>query len=114
MEAGGQALVPGAEPGIYALRMTVGAVIRKPVLPEQDLKVFIDATQVAHIAQTEGYSQFQEFKFAHEAFAGGPRTTLRLHHPGAVRPSNLGASTDTRRLAFCFRRLTLARLLTPE
>lgn len=103
-----------AEPGTYVLRMTAGAVVRKPELPEQDLALFIDATPIAQITQTEPHAQFQECKFEHQAFAGGPRATLRLHHPGAVRPSDLAPTTDTRRLAFGFKRLTLARLLDPE
>jgi hypothetical protein len=99
------------EPGTYVLRITAGALIRKPEVSGQDLDVFIDATQVAHIIQSEGFAQFNECKFDHEAFAGGPRTTLRLHHPDAVRPFDLGVNTDTRRLAFCFKRLALVRLV---
>ena len=100
-------------PGTYALRITAGAVIRKPDLSTQDLAVFINDVQVAHIVYTEALVQFQECKFPHEVFAQAPRTTLRLHHPAAVRPFEVGLNSDRRCLAFSFKRLTLVRL-TPS
>jgi hypothetical protein len=100
--------------GAYALRMTAGAAVRRPERPTQDLEVFIDTTQVADIVYYFAHVQFNECKFAHDVFAGEPRTTLRLHHPGAVRPSDMGPSTDRRRVAFSFKRLTLIRLLQPQ
>jgi hypothetical protein len=101
------------EPGTYALRMTAGSLIYKPDLPARKLLMFINATQVACFVSTESHAQFHECKFPHEAFTCAPRTTLRLHHPDAVRPSDLGESADNRLLAFCFKRLTLVRLVLP-
>ena len=103
-----------AEPGAYVLRMTAGSLIREPRLPVQKLVVFINGAQVAHIVSDESHARFHECKFPHEAFASAPRTTLRLHHPDAVRPSDLGDSADRRRLAFYFKRLTLVRQLPPR
>jgi hypothetical protein len=103
-----------AEPGAYVLRMTAGSLIRESRLPTQKLVVFINATQVAHIDSDESHARFHECKFPHEAFASASRTTLRLHHPDAVRPSDLGDSADSRRLAFYFKRLTLVRLLPTD
>jgi hypothetical protein len=102
-----------AEPGAYVLRMTAGSLVREPRRPVQKLMVFINATQVADIVSDQSPAQFHECKFAHEAFASELRSTLRLHHPDAVRPSDLGDSADRRRLAFYFKRMTLVRLLPP-
>jgi hypothetical protein len=103
-----------AEPGTYALRMTAGSFIRKPDLPARELVMFINATDLAHFVSTESHAQFHECKFPHEAFASAPHTTLRLHHPDAMRPSDFSESADSRLLAFCFKRLTLVRLLPPD
>jgi hypothetical protein len=102
------------EPGTYVLRMTAGAFVTKPALSAQEMAVFVNTTHVGHIVSTEYHPQFQECKFQHEAFAGGPRTTLRLHHADAARPCDIGSNPDSRRLAFSFKRLTLVRLLPPN
>jgi hypothetical protein len=102
-----------AEPGAYVLRMTAGSLVREPRRPVQKLMVFINATQVADIVSDRSPAQFHECKFPHEAFASELRSTLRLHHPDAMRPSDLGGSADRRRLAFYFKRVTLVRLLPP-
>jgi hypothetical protein len=102
------------EPGTYALRVTAGSFIRKPDLPVQELKLFINETEVAHTFSNDadGHVRFEEHKFPHEAFTRASTTTLRLHHPDARRPIDLGINGDTRRLAFSLKRVTLARLLS--
>jgi hypothetical protein len=100
-----------AEPGTYALRFTAAALVRKHEPWEQLLAVFLNDEEIGRRSETEGHARFQEFKFQHEAFGGTPRATLRLHHPGAVRPSDVDGTRDTRRLAFAFKRLSVVRLL---
>ena len=102
------------EPGTYALRFTAGAFICKPELPRQVLEVFVDAWQIASLIYREGHPQFQECRFSHEAFASSSRAALRFRHPNAARPSEVYDGKDGRRLAFNFKRLTLARLLAPD
>jgi hypothetical protein len=102
------------EPGTHALRLTAGAIIHRPEVPRQDLDIFLNETQIAHFVYTEGFVQFQESRFDHAAFGAAPRATLRLHHPEAVRPSELFGRPDQRRLAFNCKRLSIARLLASE
>lgn len=102
------------EPGSYALRITTGALVRKPEIPEQELVIFVDDTQIGHISLTEPHVQFRECLFSHEAFGSAASTTLRLYHPDAKRPCDFGWNSDVRRLAFSFKRLSLARLIPPE
>jgi hypothetical protein len=97
--------------GTYALRMTAGALIFKPSVPIQELTVFIDETHVGQITYFDGFTQFNELKFGSDAFAQTPQTVLRLHHPGAIRQSDLGPHPDKRRIAFTFKRLTLVHLI---
>lgn len=102
------------EPGQYALRLTAGTVIHRPEVPRQNLAIFLNETQIARFVYTEGHVQFQESKFDHHAFGTAPRATLRLHHPEAVRPSDLFGKPDQRRLAFNCKRLSIARLLADD
>jgi hypothetical protein len=99
------------EPGTYALRLTAGTLIQRPELTRQNLGIFLNETQIARFVYTDWQVQFQESKFDHAAFGAAPRATLRLHHPEAVRPSELLGQPDPRRLAFKCKRLSIARLL---
>ena len=100
--------------GLYALRITLGALVRKPDIPTQDLNIIVNGIQVACIYFTEPHVQFHECKFLHEAFGQEPLTTVRFHHPDAARPVDFGINEDTRRLAFSFKRMTIVRLLPTE
>jgi hypothetical protein len=102
------------DPGTYVLRITAGAIIWKPSMPTQELMVFLNEAQIAHLVATEAHSQFNECTFTHEAFAGSSAAKVRLHHPDAVRPFDLGINADIRRLSFSFKRLTLARLIAVD
>jgi len=99
------------EPGVYALRMTAGAIVHIPAVPEQHLLVFINETQIAQIVYNQAHVQFHECKFTHEPFGNEVQTALRLHHPNAMRPSDFKPAGDGRRLAFNFKRISLTRLL---
>lgn len=103
------------DPGRYAFRVTASAMVAKPDVPRQDLEIFLDGTSIARFAYVEAHVQFNEAKFSHEAFGDGPRATLRLHHPLAVRPADIfKTSSDKRRLAVSVRRLSIVRLLTED
>ena len=69
--------------------------------------------QVAHIFYAiQGHPQYQGDKARAQCiWIRGALSTLRLHHPDAARPVDLEVNPDTRRLAFFFKRLTLARLV---
>jgi hypothetical protein len=101
------------EPGTYALRITAGTILHKPELTSQLLKIVINGEQVDQTFYNESFVQFRECRFDRAAFRGEGRVTLRLHHPDAVRPCDIGPSRDSRRLAFNVKRLSIARLL-PE
>lgn len=99
-----------AEPGAYALRLTAAAFVGRPEPPHQGLDVFVNDSLIARLVYWGQYPKFEECKFSHEVFAAAPRATLRFHHPGAARPSELYGTADSRRLAFGFKRLMLVRL----
>ena len=99
------------EPGTYALRLTAGVILNRPELSSQSLVAFINGTQVAQISCREVFAQFHESKFPYEVFGDSIKSTLRLHHPDAIRPKEVGPHPDQRRLAFNVKRLSIARLL---
>jgi hypothetical protein len=100
--------------GTYALRTTAGAFIHGATAPAQVMQIFINDTELQTIQFTERRMQFHETKFAGALFTTKPQTELRFHYPYPIRPSELlGNNSDQRRLAFCFKRLTVVRIL-PE
>ena len=99
--------------GVYALRLTVSPHIRRDDVPVQELTVFVNQALIAVTFYTKSYTHFSEMKFRHDAFGDAPRTTVRLHHPNAVRPSDFGLP-DGRRLALAVKRITMARLLVDD
>jgi hypothetical protein len=101
-----------SEPGTYAVRLTSGAFLPKPKLERQDMQILVNDELVGAVAMTEAHMQYDEVRFSGDLLRAGPRTTLRLLHPSAGRPSDFyAASKDLRRLAFCVRRLSIVRLL---
>ena len=102
------------EPGTYALRITSGAFLHRPDISRQDMDVLVNDTLVGTMAITEPITQFQEFTIASSLFAGPPRTMVRLRHPKAARPCDYSENKDVRRLAFCFKRVSLVRLLADD
>jgi hypothetical protein len=102
-----------SESGTYALRITIGAIIQKPDVPEQALTAFVNGVEVAQLFQTESPVQFHEFMFSSEAFTAIPHSSLRFYHPDAKRPCDLGWNGDIRRLAFSVKRISLVRLVSP-
>jgi hypothetical protein len=103
-----------SEPGTYLLRMTMGAIMNRAQRQAQDLLVYLNEELIAPIALNEGHVQFVEQRFPSNLFGSHDRSTLRLHHPHPLRPCDLGPTDDRRRLAFNFKRLSLARLQAVE
>lgn len=103
-----------SEPGTYALRLTAGAIICEPAHPQQTLGIFIDENYITEFLYKYRHVQFVECRFPHDVFSSSSRATLRLHHPNAVRPSDIENSPDCRRLAFNVKRLSIVRLAPPE
>jgi hypothetical protein len=102
-----------SQPGTYALRVTTGAFLPKPNIERQDMRILVNEEQVAIVTLTDAHMQYDETRFSGDLLLAAPRTTLRFLHPGAGRPSDFfGDSKDHRRLAFCFRRLSVVRLLS--
>lgn len=101
------------DPGSYALRFTTGAHIRPPHVFRQDMSIFLNDHVIGTIARTESFAQFEEFRFSSDVFAGMPRSSLRLYHPGAIRPCDFSDSKDSRRNGFSVKRIWLVRLIAP-
>lgn len=115
---GGQSVLRFPTPaasGQYSLRVTAGAHLHPPELTSQYTEVLAGGTFAGSIAIGQPGLQFNEILFSGAVFAAQPGTAeLRFRHLHATKPSSLSANKDTRTLALCFRRLTLARLRAAE
>ena len=95
--------------GEYALRIVAGALISKPFLSEQVIKIFLNNHPIWSGVKDDGDIKLLEARFSAENFIG-KTLDLRIEHPAAARPSDLSAlNNDGRRLALSFKRLTLIR-----
>lgn len=99
-----------AGPGPFLLRLVFGACVL-PMAPIQKLDIFLNEVLVAAMIINEEGEAFHELAVDAGLFAQAARSTLRLHHPYAARPSEHFESDDDRRLAFNFRALSLVRVL---
>jgi hypothetical protein len=96
--------------GLHLLRMRAGAFIND-MSRRQLLELSINGEEFAAFIQDDAAVEYREFKLDGALFGSQPNCMLRLHHPYAGKPSDHSKSGDARRLAFSFRRLTLARVL---
>jgi hypothetical protein len=78
------------------------------------MTLFLNDTLIGTSCRSEPFMQFEEFRVTSTLFEGVARSVLRLHHPDAYRPCDLGDSRDSRRLAFSFKRIWLVRLVAPD
>lgn len=79
--------------------------VNLPALPEQRLHVLVNGVLVcsARVAQ----DMLLEVPVPADAWPRSGEARVRLVHPDAARPSDLGPSADTRALAFAVHRLTV-------
>jgi hypothetical protein len=96
-------------PGTYLLRLRLGAFI-VPLVPVQTLHAYIGEFQIGGHSTSTRNTELVEIHIESELFAVTKSTILRLRHPYAARPSEHLGYVDERRIAFSFRRLTLARI----
>jgi hypothetical protein len=100
-----------SEPGKYAIRISSGAFLRKPLLNSQLVKLFLNDKLIWSQSISEAGAQLLEAKFDAEPFVGND-LKLRIQHPDAARPSETSeGNIDKRRLALSVRRLTLVKFL---
>jgi hypothetical protein len=97
-------------PGQYLLRLTCAPYILDSA-PLQTMDIRLDGQHIASIRETEGLMQFNEFRMNAADFTARPTSTLQFEHVNAVRPSEHTGNSDTRRLAFRFRRMALLHIL---
>ncbi len=93
-------------PGSYFLRFRCGAFIA-PFVPVQSMEISIDGRPIAAFTERERAVKFRQFRIDWEPAEPNAPPTIRFHHPDAARPMDHFDSTDGRRLAFSFRRVTL-------
>jgi hypothetical protein len=101
------------ERGTYLLQITYSAFVAD-FAPIQPLDVFINDTLVANFTENHRAVSFREFRVAHHVFRGRPQSTIRLYHPHAARPDELTGASDSRRIAYCFLKLSLLRLIDEQ
>jgi hypothetical protein len=95
-----------SQTGRYALQFTAGCFLYQPHISSQEITVSIDGAFLARDVRRRSEPQFFECQFNSDVFSDEIETTLTLGHSDVRDPAEFGGPDD-RRLAFCFRRLTL-------
>jgi len=98
--------------GTYTLRLRFSTFIWD-TLPVQALETYVNETQVDVFTTVLPGIVFHEISFAGAVFATTADSAIRLYHPGAGRYCDHYETTDARRLAFAFRRISLGRAVPP-
>jgi hypothetical protein len=93
----------------YFLRLKYSAFI-SDFTPIQPLDIYVNENLLASFTEQNYILSFREFRFSGECFSGVDNSTMRLHHPGAARPSDVKGVPDRRRLSLCLARLGLMRI----
>ncbi len=101
------------EPGTYLLRLTYSAFVAEFV-PIQPLEILINGVSVADFTENHRAVSFREFRVPQTLFNGLAQSTMCLHHPRAARPDESTGTKDNRRIAFCFLRLSLVKLVNED
>lgn len=94
----------------YLLRIKYGTFIA-PFLRTQSMEISIDGQLIASFSEDEQVARFREFRIDWAPAGATTPPTIRFHHPDAARPRDHFESTDGRRLAFSFQRVSLGREL---
>jgi len=102
-----------APPGPFLLRMTYSSFISEFV-PLQPLDCYINDHMIASFTEDSRKPTFREFRFNKSVFHGVEESVIRLEHPFAAAPNKFAKVNDDRSLAFCFRTISILRVLSPD
>jgi hypothetical protein len=102
-----------APPGPFLLRMTYSCFVSEQV-PLQPLDCYINDHLIASFTEDNRKVSFREFRFGPSVFQGVDESVIRLEHPFAAAPSKFSKVNDDRCLAFCFRTISIVRVLSPD
>ena len=95
-------------PGAYILRIRYGTFLCDFVRT-QPLELFLDDDSIASFNESDLTPQYRQLRFRWTRVSDPAVKWLRLHHPHAARPKDLGLGSDARELAFSFRTLSLGK-----
>jgi hypothetical protein len=93
--------------GTYKLRLVAHPFVLNRVATRQRLDLFVNETLVNRCVVSGEATMGYDCEFSGEVFSHGPRATIRLYHPDAVRISDIAGRPDKRRLALYVNRLSL-------
>jgi hypothetical protein len=102
-----------APPGPFLLRLKYNCFVTKFV-PRQQLDCYINDHLVASFTDDNRNVNFREFRFSASVFHGADESVMRLAHPLDVSPGTFEKGKDTRNVAFCFRALSIVRVLQAD
>jgi hypothetical protein len=100
-------------PGPFLLRMKYHSLISE-FAPRQQLDCYINDHPVASFTEDNRKVNFREFRLSASVFHGADESVIRLEHPLAASPGRFEKGKDPRSVAFCFRAISIVRVLQAD